>query len=354
MAIKSEQERREEYLKNHAAEKQSQINTSNQIYNSQKQQVQDTYNTQIADAEESYEDLYRENEVQRLVNQRQLNESMANLGLTDSGLNRTQQTAVQLSYANQKGEISREKQKALDTLSSALASAITDIENNRAAAQASIEDTYARNADTYAQNMYSTDVQAETQRLQDQLNAANEKLRLQIQQQQQEYDYGLKLAELSLKQAEAARQSSYIIKTDGALLSRNYTGTLQDNGVSVYEDPDKPGNWLYIDSNSGKRTSLNKKMNPYTGTINKDTDNGTFSNGYQPNNIDGKKLIAATDSAGKVLKANVNGNEQTLWLLKEPYGYYLWEGNKNDYRRLTGAELVKFNIHVDRWYDGRG
>lgn len=331
MAIKTQQERREEYLKDHNAEKQSQINTSNQIYNSQKQQVQDTYNTQIADAEESYEDLYRENEVQRLVNQRQLNESMANLGLTNSGLNRTQQTAVQLSYANQKGEISREKQKALDTLSSALASAITDIENNRAAAQASIEDTYARNADTYAQNMYSTDVQAETQRLKDQLEAENEKIRLQNEKDKLDYEYNLKMAE-------AARQSSYIIKTDGALLSRNYKGTLQDNGVSVYEDPDKPGNWIYIDSNSGKRTSLPKNVNPYKGYVHADAQYGTFSNGYQPDNL-GKtsrgtirKLTAVKNDKNQTEKMTINNNSQTIW----QYGgaYYVWDttaGKAGDY-----------------------
>lgn len=334
MAIKSQQERREEYLKDHNAEKQSQINTSNQIYNSQKQQVQDTYNTQITDAEESYEDLYREDEVRRLVNERKVAEDMANLGLTDSGLNRTQQTAVQLSYANQKGEISREKQKALDTLSSALASAITDIENNRVTAQANIEDTYARNADTYAQNMYSTDVQADTQRLKDQLNAANEKLRLQIQKEQQDYDYNLKLADLRLKQAEAARQSSYIIKTDGALLSRNYKGTLQDNGVSVYEDPDKPGNWIYIDANSGKRTSLPKNKNPYTGTVNKDTKNGTFSNGYQPNNIGGKKLVKAIGDDGKNLQYPINGQVQSVWTY-DGKTLWVWDGKDNEYHKLT-------------------
>ena len=32
------------------------------------------------------------------------------------------------------------------------------------------------------------------------------------------------------------------------------------------------------------------KVNPNTGTVNKDAKNGVFGNGYQPNNVGGKEL----------------------------------------------------------------
>lgn len=70
------------------------ISESNSTKEKQKTVVTDNYNYRIAEAEKAYDDSYRENAIQKLINERQVAESMANMGLTDSGLNRTQQTAV--------------------------------------------------------------------------------------------------------------------------------------------------------------------------------------------------------------------------------------------------------------------
>lgn len=58
------------------------------------------YETQIENLPNEYRKLYDANVVQELVGRRQLQESMANMGLTDSGLNRTQQTALTLQRGN--------------------------------------------------------------------------------------------------------------------------------------------------------------------------------------------------------------------------------------------------------------
>ena len=47
--------------------------------------------------------------VQELVNKRKLAESMANQGLTDSGLNRTQQTALAVTRSNNEGALTQQK-----------------------------------------------------------------------------------------------------------------------------------------------------------------------------------------------------------------------------------------------------
>lgn len=55
---------------------------------------------QISELEGKYRTIYDENAVRQYVGERRVAENMANLGLTDSGLNRTQQTALQVSRGN--------------------------------------------------------------------------------------------------------------------------------------------------------------------------------------------------------------------------------------------------------------
>ena len=100
MAVKSFEEYEKELKKSYAPQEAEAIVANEQKYATEKKLTTDTYNRQIDETSKSYEDLYDENAVNRLVNEREVAENMANLGLTDSGLNRTQQTAVQLSYAN--------------------------------------------------------------------------------------------------------------------------------------------------------------------------------------------------------------------------------------------------------------
>lgn len=85
-------------------------------------------------------------------------------------------------------------------------------------------------------------------------------------------------------------------------------------------DPD--GNYVfYID---GKEYTFAPGVNPYTGTTNKDVANGTFSNGYQPNNIDNEPLT----KTGRY--AYVNGVKQNVW--KTPNGEtWVWDGTENRY-----------------------
>ena len=263
-----------EYKKLGTAQRDADIAASDKVYDTQKLQTQNTYNRQIDETSKSDEDLYDENAVQRLVNEREIAENMANLGLTDSGLNRTQQTAVQLSYANSKNKIDVTRQKAIDTLTAQLADAITklDIEQNDNAA--SIKSNYAALASSGAQDMYNNAVQEETKRIQ-----ADYDYRLSMYKEQQAaYE----------KQLQAEKEASYIIKTDGGALSRNYTGSLKDNGVDVFYNDDNTT--TYIDNNSGKKTTIASNINPYTGTVNPDTANGTWDNGYQPDNIKKEKL----------------------------------------------------------------
>ena len=155
----------EEYLKQvnagFTSSKEQEKKAQTELIDSQIGTVKDNYNQKIADTNESYETAAQKNAVQKMINERQLAERMANLGLTDSGLNRTQQTAVQLSYANQSGELSRQRQKAIDTLAAAMTSEITGLENQKATNLAAIDEKYSTTAAEQATELYNNEVTAE-------------------------------------------------------------------------------------------------------------------------------------------------------------------------------------------------
>lgn len=138
---------------------------NDKLYGSQADSANNTYDAQVGEANKAYEDSYRENAIQKLINERQVAESMANLGLTNSGLNRTQQTAVQLSYANNKANIDRQKQSQIDALELARTQSLDSIEQNRLASAASINDNWVQRVNSLASDEYKTNVEAETARL---------------------------------------------------------------------------------------------------------------------------------------------------------------------------------------------
>lgn len=91
-----------------------------------------------------------------------------------------------------------------------------------------------------------------------------------------------------------------------------YAGLTEDGESKFYRD--------------GKEYTYETGVNPYTGTTNPDAKNGTFSNGYQPNNVNGKKLskTGITDV--------VNGVTQNVW--KDTKGNkWIWDGTQNKYLR---------------------
>ncbi len=130
------------------------IKKSQERYGIQTSAVQDSFNSQIADAKESYEDQYRQNAIAKEISARQLAERMANLGLTDSGLNRTQQTAIETAYINNKGEINRARQKAVDALNLAMTQKLNEIKINQSNEESGLINNYNSAVSTEAQNIY--------------------------------------------------------------------------------------------------------------------------------------------------------------------------------------------------------
>lgn len=96
-----------------------------------------------------------------------------------------------------------------------------------------------------------------------------------------------------------------------------YSGENAENGKQVF----------YRD---GKKYEFDKGVNPYTGTKNADAKNGTFSNGYQPNNIGGKKLKSQSE-----YEVYVNGVKQSVWSHDNGNTLWAWDGSINEYVDVT-------------------
>ncbi len=307
MAIKSYEEYLKEQEESRKAELENRLNTSNESFDTQKTQVTENYNKQIDDTTDSYEDLYRENAVQKIINERAVAENMANLGLTDSGLNRTQQTAVQLSYANNKAKFDVSRQKAVDSLVLQLANEISEIDIDKATAEQSIRDTWAEENKTYAANLYNTDVEAATARYE----AEQEQIAARYEAEQEQ----IAATNKAYYEALSNQQSSVNLYT--------YSGE-DDNGRKVYYD------------SNGKKYTKDVGINPYTGNVHEDAkENGkydskkTFANGYQPNNYKGDPLILHDKNAIEVVK----GKKQSVWKVVKngKTTYYAWNGAAETY-----------------------
>lgn len=74
----------------------------------------------------------------------------------------------------------------------------------------------------------------------------------------------------------------------------------------------------------------------WSGDYNPDVKYGTFSNGYQPNNVNGNKLTGTgeyIDKIGKTLQGTTTTTRQQIWKTSDGTRYY-WDGNQNKYIKM--------------------
>ena len=322
-------------LEKDAVNKKADVDTFSSGHDSQINNTQAVYDKKIADEKIAYDSEYQKNAVQKLINEKKIAETNANLGLTDSGLNRTQQTAVQLSYANQKGKIDLARQSALDNLTLAMTDAITTLQNKKASGIRDIENNWKSYSENQAQNTYKAQLNSIAGQLSDMGDQYVDAVKA-------EADAAGKRPNISYG-AGGTSTGGYIVSSKTGTLSRDYMGSLKDNGVSTVYSYDKDGDIksvTYTDSNSGISATFDAGVNPYTGKMNKDVrdkdgyydSSKAFDNGYQPNNINGKPLKLAEDKA-----INVNGQLQKVFKCGDKY--YTWDGKYNEYFEVIRVEL---------------
>lgn len=101
----------------YAAQQKTQVEN---IYNNDVAKLESDAHSQTIAGENSYYAAYGDNAVQRAINERNIRTSMAQQGITDSGLNRTQLSAVELQKANADLAVGLQRQSYLNKIKSQL------------------------------------------------------------------------------------------------------------------------------------------------------------------------------------------------------------------------------------------
>lgn len=122
---------------------------------------------------QQYQPYFDANEVQNLINQKQLEERMANLGLTDSGLNRTQETALAIQKQNTNAAYNQRKQAAIKSLDDQIAQIKANGQLQLQSNLLTLDQNYEASKDAYASSAYKADQEAAAKIASAKYNAIN-------------------------------------------------------------------------------------------------------------------------------------------------------------------------------------
>ena len=166
----------EERYKQRQANDEKQIQTmTNTVQKATEAQVQ-PYQTQMEELPDQYRELHDANALAELVGQRQVKEAMANMGLSDSGLNRTQMTALAVQRGNADADLRRDRQRRTQELQDRIAhirnTGQLEIEQQTAAIRGETDnwyntalDTVYTNAQALGASAYAADQKVEAEKL---------------------------------------------------------------------------------------------------------------------------------------------------------------------------------------------
>lgn len=174
------------------------------------------YETQMEQLPDTYRKLFDANAVQELVGRRQVQEAMANMGLTDSGLNRTQQTALSVQRGNADAAARLEQQQKTQELQDQIAALIASGEAQKQQQAASIRNNTANWYNDSLNTLYNNSMQLGTNQYNLETEREIEAQRWAEQQEQarQEREAQLEAARLDAQAAQAqaeaqAKQQDY-------------------------------------------------------------------------------------------------------------------------------------------------
>lgn len=244
------------------------------------------YQTQIEQLPSQYQKLYDTNAVQELVNRRQVQETMANMGLTDSGLNRTQQTAIAIQRGNADAAARLEQQQKTQELQDKIAQLMESGAAQKQQQEAAIRNDSANwynnllgdmynNAVNMGYNQYNTDVAREDENKrwaeqlrqneldrQAQLDAAKEQAaaaqkQAELEAQQQAFENTMKIVD-AMNKADASQEDIYsYLNSTGYVKNGAGENIYLDSGTAgkTYKYAPQPrGNYLLNEMVAGRMT----------------------------------------------------------------------------------------------------
>ena len=131
------------------------------IYKENARQLEHSYEQQKAQLPQDYQYAYDKNAIQQAINEREVAGRMEQLGLTDSGLNRTQQAAINVQRSNADAAVTQQQNAQLNALTSALYEQLSQNRANQTAGAAQARyDLASRNQDLYNSYMSNADSMA--------------------------------------------------------------------------------------------------------------------------------------------------------------------------------------------------
>lgn len=126
------------------------IDTMQKAYDQSIDYMTNSTDQQIAGLDQQYQSVYDTNAINRLINQRQAADTMARMGLSQSGLNATQQLGLMNQQYNADAAATQQKTGAVNTLKAQLEQYKANIQQQRLQNEAqTLYDAHSKNADTY-------------------------------------------------------------------------------------------------------------------------------------------------------------------------------------------------------------
>ncbi len=135
-AQNSARKQQEDYQKQRKQQLQSTLDSLAAAAKNEQQALQQAHDKQAAAADSRYESLFDRNAIREAVARKTVAERMANLGLTDSGLNRTQQTAIATTRSKADANAENQRQQARNELAAELLKALAQSNSTLAARKA--------------------------------------------------------------------------------------------------------------------------------------------------------------------------------------------------------------------------
>ncbi len=326
------------YFKNqYAADLQAAKDKSNELYKGKYDTTKGLYESQINELGAQYVDLERQNAIQKFINEREVAETNANLGLTDSGLNRTQQTAIQLSHANNSAKYARERQAMENSLVREMTAALAKIESDRLQAEYSIDQDYSGRVASSAQEVYKANQEAITKQTEKAANTYHGLSKSDYDKVTTALNSGdLFTADRILSAELASEEDKYWWSVlfniaEDNIGFYNYTNKKTDDGKLIF-------------TNNLGTVEVEEGRNPYTNAFNANgasddtsrayTAYGAFDNGYQPKGVFYQGVdfgeIKWDKTAGDEGYTTITGKKQKVWKTPDKQRWY-WDGKKNMY-----------------------
>ena len=144
----------QEILNAQEKEKENQKAGVDKKYESLSKEISEKYSSDIQALTEIYDDYIDKSYVQKLIDKKQVQETLANMGLTDSGIHRTEQTAVQLSHSNRVGKYTALKQQQIDSLAKEMRGKLTDAKIQAENEKTTIDNQFRKESESKATEFY--------------------------------------------------------------------------------------------------------------------------------------------------------------------------------------------------------